>query len=373
MGPRCDKLARMVVSELWCYPIKACQGIKHQEIAISPTGLWLDRAWCVVDTSGNRQAKNEAISQRRLPKLASVEVRIDKSGVLCISAPGCDTLKVPILEAAYEGNEDVIVECGGMSTTSDGGWSLGFQTGKSAGPAAEKWFSDYLNTVPSDHPNGRYLLVRSLQSNVRRLDRYLGPSQVPFSASMQAQRDGFGSPFKFQRLTVTAEDSIRFQDMAPVHLANQASLDDLTQCMGVASYPVQCFRPNIVISGSPAWQEESWDRFSIGSVGFRGWKPTPRCTVPTRNPFTGDFQLPESKMLVTTTLRRHWPEKCIDEEWGEEWQGPSFGVSVGCDGTGTLRVGDNLSVDRRYAKPLPPFLPVLLLFTAIASYAIISS
>jgi len=359
----------IVVSELWTYPIKACQGVKHDSVTVGSTGLWLDRAWCVVDMSGNRQAKNEAISQRRLPKLATVQVQIDQGlEILLISAPERQSLTVPISEEAYVHGEDVIVECGGMSTTSDGGWSLGFHQGKSAGPAAEAWFSDYLNTVPSEHPHGRYVLVRSLQASLRRLDRYLGATQAPFCDSMQTQRSGAGSPFRLERLAVTDQDAIRFQDMAPVHLANQASLDDLTQRMGVESYPIQCFRPNVVVAGGFAWHEELWDRFSIGSVSFRGWKPTPRCTVPTRNPVTGDFQLPKSKMLVTLTLRKCWPEKCVDEEWGKEWQGPSFGVSAGCDGTGSLRVGDQVSITRLHARRGLPLLPLYILAAIVFSY-----
>jgi len=361
----------ITVSELWIYPIKACQGVKQEVVAVGCSGFWLDRAWCVVDVSGNRQAKNEAISQRRLPKLASVQVQIDvEHGVLRISAPEYPPLIVPISEAQYVNNEDVLVECGGMSTTSDGGWSLGVLRGKSAGEAAERWFSEYLNTVASERPCGRYVLVRSLQNDLRRLDRYVGPGQAPYSDSMRAQRNGEGSPFRLQRLAVNGQDSIRFQDMAPVHLANQASLVDLAQRMGVESYPVQCFRPNVVVTGAHAWQEELWDRFCIGSISFRGWKPTPRCTVPTRNQSTGDFQIPKNKALVTVTLRKHWPKKCVDEEWGQEWQGPSFGVSVGCDETGSLRVGDRVTIACLHRRQASPLLPLVMLSALVLTYAL---
>lgn len=76
-----------VVSELWVHPIKSCRGISVQRAKFTRAGLVLDRAWAVVDLDGTRHAKMESISQRKLPKLATVVTAI-VGDVLEIDAPG---------------------------------------------------------------------------------------------------------------------------------------------------------------------------------------------------------------------------------------------------------------------------------------------
>lgn len=39
------------------------------------------------------------------------------------------------------------------------------------------------------------------------------------------------------------------------------------------------FRPNIVVAGAAAWEEDSWHRFSLGSATFSSVKPCDRCKV----------------------------------------------------------------------------------------------
>jgi uncharacterized protein YcbX len=249
--------------------------------------------------SGQRQARCEAISQRRLPQLASVCVEIMGNN-LKISVPDGGSVIAPVNENAYSEQSDVFVECAGTSTTSDGGWHLGVQRGKIASQEVNEWLNRYLNSdnVPSSKPPGNYVLVRSLSSEVRKVHGYAGKNQQPFSTSLQLQRDGKASPFKFQKLNVTASDGVKFQDMAPLHLASTASLSDLAAKMDVPTYPMECFRPNVVVTGNLPWTEEDWLTIQIGDVSFRVWKPCPRCTVPNRNPLTGGFQVTMSRTFA---------------------------------------------------------------------------
>lgn len=385
----------VVVSQLYTYPVKACQGIRHTEINLTATGLLLDRAWCVIDASGHRQAKNEAISLRRLPFLASIRVEME-GNTLSLRAPGMSCLQVPVLEKEYEGNENIVVECGGMSTTSAGGWHLGLQRARSAGVEAEQWLTQYLNSPEAGSKNkapGRYVLVRSMSPDIRKCARYAGASQKPFSAEIKLQRVGDASPFNFQSLDVSASDAVRFQDMAPLHLASESSLLDLSKKMHIqahkkgkkvhfnpndpadeSDYPITAFRPNIVITGNPAWSEELWLRIGVSSGSrnntFRLWKNTPRCTVPNRDPETGKFRIDTDKFLATRTLGSCWPEKCVDAEWGDEWQGPSFGVhmawdsaSTGDSETGVIKVGDQLAVLKH--RPFGPLQRIGLLLGSL--------
>ncbi|MFO6485023.1 MOSC domain-containing protein [Escherichia coli] len=40
------------------------------------------------------------------------------------------------------------------------------------------------------------------------------------------------------------------------------------------------FRPNLVVSGASAWQEDSWKVIRIGDVVFDVVKPCSRCILP---------------------------------------------------------------------------------------------
>ena len=62
------------------YPVKACRGVKVKSARVTNTGFELDRAFCVVDTKGNVVWKGEAISQRALPVLATIDVALSASG-----------------------------------------------------------------------------------------------------------------------------------------------------------------------------------------------------------------------------------------------------------------------------------------------------
>ena len=59
---------------------------------------------------------------------------------------------------------------------------------------------------------------------------------------------------------------------------------------------------------------------------------------------------PQNKLLVSKVLKGMFPEKTKDREWEEQWQGPCFGVHIGCE-EGlrrskyvTMHVGDKVRV-----------------------------
>jgi uncharacterized protein YcbX len=140
----------VVIDKIILHPIKSAQGVSVPSATLGRTGFELDRAWAVVDVNGDRQAPMEAISQRKLAKMATIAVEIDAvEGVLRISAPAMPTLTVPLAEAAYgDGDNGTVVmevQCSGVSTTDGGGWHLGQCPGYSAGDEAEQWFTEYLN------------------------------------------------------------------------------------------------------------------------------------------------------------------------------------------------------------------------------------
>jgi uncharacterized protein YcbX len=79
-----------------------------------------------------------------------------------------------------------------------------------------------------------------------------------------------------------------FSDGFPLLLVNQASLDDLSVRAGRA-LPVERFRPNLVVTGLPAWAEDELQVLQVGQVTLRLVKPCTRCSITTVDPVAGSF------------------------------------------------------------------------------------
>ncbi|CAL4248573.1 unnamed protein product, partial [Meganyctiphanes norvegica] len=69
-------------------------------------------------------------------------------------------------------------------------------------------------------------------------------------------------------------DTAYFADTSPYHIANENSLTDLNSRLEEAeAVTMQSFRPNIVITGPPAWDEDDWHYIKIENAIFRRIKP----------------------------------------------------------------------------------------------------
>jgi uncharacterized protein YcbX len=121
---------------------------------------------------------------------------------------------------------------------------------------------------------------------------------------------------------------VALSDGAPLLLTSEASLADLNARLA-APVPMYRFRPNVVVGGVPAWQEEMWRCFAIGDVAFDAVTPCPRCVATTVDPATGT-KGPEPLRTLATFRRTE--------------RGVNFGMNVAHRGTGTIRVGDAVHV-----------------------------
>lgn len=77
-----------------------------------------------------------------------------------------------------------------------------------------------------------------------------------------------------------------FADEAPITIASEASLVALNAAL---SSPVSMarFRPNVVVRGGTAWEEESWSGVRVGDVKVRTPKLVSRCSILDVHPKTG--------------------------------------------------------------------------------------
>jgi uncharacterized protein len=129
-------------------------------------------------------------------------------------------------------------------------------------------------------------------------------------------------------------DRVSFADAYPLLLASTASLAALNDWIvegGADALPMTRFRPNVVVEDAPAWAEDGWlgRRVRIGALTFRAPKLCDRCVVTTTDQETGERG---REPLHTLARYRRWDQKL--------W----FGLNLIPDGTGELRVGDEVTV-----------------------------
>ena len=77
------------IAALVIYPVKSCAGVVVAEAVLTEAGLDLDRAWMVVDATG------DFVSQRELPRMALIRPQI-KTYEIILRAPGMLALHLAI-------------------------------------------------------------------------------------------------------------------------------------------------------------------------------------------------------------------------------------------------------------------------------------
>lgn len=123
----------------------------------------------------------------------------------------------------------------------------------------------------------------------------------------------------------------RFQDRPRgfVSLHAAASVDAVAEHTPGVRVDSRRFRSNVVIDGTPAWEELDWAEqgaaVRVGQVQFTAQKPIVRCTAVMANPDTGERDAPLLKTLT--------------RQFGQ--QQPTLGaLLLPTTGGGTVRVGD---------------------------------
>ncbi len=125
-------------------------------------------------------------------------------------------------------------------------------------------------------------------------------------------------------------DEVSLADAFPLLLISQAALDLLNTKL-VHPVPMQRFRPNLVVAGTAAHAEDDWKRIRIGAIEFDLVKTCTRCVFTTVDFERGERD-PTGEPLRTLIGYRRSAD------------GVTFGQNLIPRGTGTLRIGDAVSV-----------------------------
>lgn len=230
-----------ILSQLTFYPIKSCAGVSLSSATLTGAGLMYehvyDREWMLVDDDNN------FLTQREHPRMALITPRL-RSETLELRAPGMLrldlTLDLPDPDTAPRRTVKL--------------WqhTLDAYDGDSV---TRQWFSQFLGV--------------SCQ-----LVRFHPEAHHPVNPARTGGKD-IGT---------------LFSDGYPLLLIGQASLDDLNRrlaAQGRAALPMDRFRPNLVIAGAEAHDEDHAAHLAIGNAEIRPVKPCPRCPIPSIDQQTG--------------------------------------------------------------------------------------
>ena len=275
------------ITDLTIYPIKSCAGIALSQAMVNEAGLSSggvhDREWMLVD------ANWQFLTQREYPRMATIRPEITLTALL-IHAPGQSVLSLSL--QAQNRSADVQVTI----------WEENFPA-QDCGDDAAAWFSKVLGLACR--------LVR-FSSDAQRL------SNSKWTGDIAAPN--------------------RFSDGYPILLTATASLEDLNQRLhgeGRSAVPMNRFRPNVVLKGMEAFEEDYAESFSIGDdIQLRPVKPCPRCPMPAVDQVTG-----EVGPNPVDILQAYRANPVVDG-------GITFGMNlIVAEGAGkVLRVGDDVDM-----------------------------
>lgn len=271
------------VSAIVRYPVKSCAGHAINKASLDAYGIVGDRRWLIVDSHGR------FLTQRDAPSLSQVTPEFAGDD-LALTAPGME--RIAVRADAQGPTRNVRV------------WNDRCQ-GVDQGDDVAAWLREYLGSA--------YRLVR-MSPDFRR------PIDSAYATSMG--------------------DHVSYADGYPFLLTSEASLQELNRRMA-ASVPMDRFRPNIVVSGTEPFEEDTWTLIQIGGVTFHVVKPCARCVVTTTDQATGERG--KEPLATLATFRR-------------DGQGNvHFGQNlIHTPKRGKIAVGDALAVRER-GHPTVPF------------------
>lgn len=251
----------MKIEELYIYPIKSARAQRVKSMTINHEGPDGDRQWMLVDENG------KFISQRTVPKLATVEVFCDEA-----------SLTVGFRKMFFK-----------ISKTSTFQRKVKVQV----------WNDTFEAALEPD-----------LYSQA--LSQYLGVNCRLVRYAPYSQR-------RVRSLQMDWKPEVRFADARPLQILNLESLKDLNSRLETP-VGVDRFRANIIFSGQKPFEEDGWTRIQIGSVIFSQPKKCSRCMITTIDQTRGEVMGPEP-LKTLAGYRREGKDVYFGSLWIPENEG----------------------------------------------------
>jgi len=269
-------MKKVRVVELNRYPVKSLAGISLSSANLEEKGITYDRNWLITLPS------DKFLTQREIPKMALVKTALSDKGDLTLSAEGRADITVPYAR------HDEETDFKRVTVWRDECYAI------DEGDEVASWLSEFLET--------KCRLVK--------------------------MKDGFDRPIIDEGKEF--EGSVRFQDQYPLLVISTASLDALNEKLD-APLPMNRFRPNIVIEGCDAFEEDEFKTLTSASgVTLTSAKPCARCVITTTDQKTAERGVEPLKTLAKFRNSEH---------------GILFGQNLLVTHSGSLKVGDELTAE----------------------------
>lgn len=234
-------MSEVKILERYIYPVKSLPGIKVARLELDSRGAVFDRQWMLVDN------EHSFLTLRQMPELTLFRVTL--------------------------GN---FVEL----TWKDGD-SMDFGLSETEGEAITvKIWKDQVKAFEVSSEVSEWLTSK-LGKKVK-LVRIADDAKRNFSED-------------------EPEKSLRFVDSQPVLVISKASLELLDLKLGKRS-SINRFRPNLVVDGLEAHEEDQIEGFNVGNIHFEFVKQCSRCRIIQIHPLTGE--LSEEPMKTLSTYRK---------------------------------------------------------------------
>lgn len=216
------------LSQLNLYPLKSAKGLSLNQAWVEDTGLSFDRSFMLADLDGR------FITGRTEPKISTLSVSLHPKGIR-VSHPSMSPLVLNYDKFSLNEVQTSVFKDNFISYTTHA--------------TANAWFSHLLNK----------------------------PVQCLYTGE------------KSKRISQKAQTEVSFADEYPLLLLSEASLADLNERTALPHEMAQ-FRPNLVVTGCEAFEEDSWEKIRIGSVEFLVASPCARCVFTTLDLSTHQFR-----------------------------------------------------------------------------------
>ncbi|CAI6337121.1 unnamed protein product [Periconia digitata] len=348
------------VKAMFIYPIKSCGPVELAKSNVTTSGLRYDRQFTLAQQStslptleGKVTSEWKFITQRAFPRLAKVETQVwtpdpsapgyNKDGEW-VKSQGCVVVRFPftpdtefsiqglrnlgkILAAKLEGKSEPMIE-----------FRLPFNP--NAERMREKQYRKERMAIWKDHPMALNMGCEIPEETLAQLKYTLGVTNplTLFRIDEEGRREVLRCAPKKEE--VGFQTTIGMADSYPMHILNLASLHDVASRLpsksSISRLSALRFRPNLLITGPPAFDEDDWKQARIGQIMHHISCRTTRCKLPNVNPETATANRNEP----STTLLKY---RVIDK--GSK--NACLGMQVTPLEKGEVQIGDVVEVTER--------------------------
>jgi uncharacterized protein YcbX len=243
--------------QIFIYPVKSLRGVSVSEATITKYGFLYDRCYMLVkEDSSTPDVKNKHGSMLigLIPEMALFTTSIqypseegDGEITVTFHSPGSEETNITLpLQPDTTGLGRLDVDLHGSKASA---YNMGFKY--------NQWFSDCF---------GYAVKLAAVGEQERDI---LFPGSPYQQVSKSSWLSGITKSLPFLgNLAGNDEPRLKFQDCAPFLVVSQKSCQTVSdQLPDGEQFDIRKTRPNIVVSGQEAWEEDFWAEITINEVG----------------------------------------------------------------------------------------------------------